>query len=275
MSDFRLLPSSAWCACLLVSSISTTAVAGPPFLTDDPDTVPCGHYETYLFVTYDRGPGSTAWALPAFEFNLGASPNLQLHVVVPAAYLVPQGAYGLGDVELGAKYRLVREGASVPEVAVFPLVEVPTGDRARGLGNGRTWMRLPVWVQKSGGPWTTYGGIGYEVNQAEGMKNSLFAGWLLQRQISRRLILGTEVYSQQARAVEGHESTSVDAGGYYNVREDVSVLFMLGHTIAGEEHTVAYVGLYYTWGRPSVQPVAGAGLSALAGRTRSTPRGSW
>jgi hypothetical protein len=233
---------------LLAVLLSSTAFAGPPFLTDDPEPVPWRHYEAYLFSTVDRGPGAGLWVLPAFEFNIGAAPNLQLHAIVPAAYVTPMDAYGIGDIELGAKYRFIPETGKQPEVGVFPLVEVPTGNSRLGLGNGQLWARLPVWVQKSRGPWTTYGGVGYQINHAPGMKDSLFAGWLIQRQITKRLVLGTEVYHQEAQSVGARQTTFTDAGGYYNFRENLSLLFMLGHTVGGERHTAGYLGLYYTWG---------------------------
>ena len=59
--------------------------------------------------------------LPAAEFNMGAAPNLQLHVIIPGAYLYPSDAYGIGDIELGAKYRVVQEHGKRPQVGVFPL----------------------------------------------------------------------------------------------------------------------------------------------------------
>ena len=34
-----------------------------------------------------------------------------------------------------------------------------------------------------------------------------------------------------------------------NFKNNLSLLFMLGHTITGERHTVGYLGLYYTWGK--------------------------
>ena len=45
-----------------------------------------------------------------------------------------------------------------PMIGVFPLVEAPTGDARRGLGAGHTREFLPLWLQKSFGGWTTYGG---------------------------------------------------------------------------------------------------------------------
>jgi len=232
---------------------SIPAFAGPPFQTDDPDPVPWHHYEAYLFSTTDQGRGVSSSELPAAEFNVGAAPNLQLHIIIPGSYVTPQGSYGIGDVELGAKYRFLQETGKRPEVGVFPLIEAPTGNSRLGLGNGQLWARLPIWVQKSHGPWTTYGGAGYQINRAHGMKDSLFAGWLVQRQITNRLVLGGEVYHQEAQSVGGRQTTFIDPGGYYNFRENLSLLFMLGHTITGERHTVGYLGLYYTWGRKASQ----------------------
>ena len=230
-------------------SAGEPAVAGPPFQTDDPEPVPFHHYEAYVFGVVDRSGGSTYLQAPAFEFNLGAAPNLQLHVVVPMVYETTGHQFGVGDVELGVKYRFVQESARRPQIAAFPMMELPTGDGERGLGNGRVWARLPVWLQRSYGPWTTYGGIGYEVNHAPEMKDSLFAGLFLQRRFHERLALGAEVFSQQAQEVGGRGATFVDAGGTLDFRENLSLLFMLGHTIAGESHGVGYLGLYYTWGR--------------------------
>jgi hypothetical protein len=223
--------------------------AGPPFQTDDPEPVAFRHYEAYLFGTFDRAAGSTFSQVPAIEFNWGAAPNLQVHMILPGAYMSANGAYGVGDAEFGLKYRFVQEAANRPEIGIFPAVELPTGNSRLGLGNGQVWARLPVWAQKSYGPWTTYGGVGYQINHAPGMKDSMFAGWLLQRQISKRLTLGGEAYHQGSQTAGGRQSTFADAGGYYNVRQNLSLLFMLGHTISGERHTVGYLGLYYTWGR--------------------------
>jgi hypothetical protein len=236
-------------AAALTVACAASAPAGPPFLTDDPEPVKWRHFEAYLFGTADRGPGGSAFVVPAFEFNVGAAPNLQLHVIVPAAYLTPGRAWGLGDIELGAKYRFIEETDARPQVGVFPQLELPSGDSRRGLGNGHLWARLPVWVQKSRGAWTTYGGVGYEINRAPGMQDSFFAGWLVQRQITTRLILGTEVFHQDAQAVGARQTTFSNVGGYYTVHGDVSLLFMVGHTFAGESHSVGYLGLYYTWGR--------------------------
>lgn len=235
-------------ALLLVLFSASRVFAGPPFQTDDPVPVPFHHYEAYVFGTTDNSGGSTFSQGPAFEFNVGAAPNLQFHIVVPMAYLNPDNNFGMGDVELGAKYRFIQETKHRPQAGIFPMLELPTGDNQRGLGNGQLWAKIPVWLQKSSGPWTTYGGTGYQINHAPEMKDSWFAGWLVQRDVNKRLTLGTEVFSQQAQQLGTRETTFIDAGGYYNFTPNFQLLFMGGHTVAGDRHTVAYLGLYYTWG---------------------------
>jgi hypothetical protein len=78
------------------------------------------------------------------------------------------------------------------------------------------------------------------------MRDSFFAGWLLQRTLSDRLTLGAEVFAQGAQTTGGQGSAFIDGGGYYNFTPKLSLLFMLGHSVAGEAHTVAYLGLYWT-----------------------------
>src|ERR1700722_8707392 len=63
--------------------------AGPPFQTDDPTPVDLGHYEAYIFGTLDGTPAELDTAGPAFEFNWGAIPNIQLHAILPFGAAVP------------------------------------------------------------------------------------------------------------------------------------------------------------------------------------------
>ena len=236
------------CAC-------SSARAGPPFQTDDPEPVDFRHWEAYFFSDYDNTAIGTMTQGPALEFNWGAVPDVQLHLVVPAAAFVPAAgaaAFGMGDTEMGVKYRFLHETKHRPEFGIFPFVEVPTGSAKAGLGNGRTWYRLPLWAQKSEGAWTTYGGGGEVVNAAPGMRNYPFGGWLLQRDLGKRWTLGGEVFAhgaEGAAALSTRSSLLMDFGGYYYIRKPgFQVLFLAGHSVAGQPETVAYLGLYWTWG---------------------------
>ena len=226
-------------------------LAGPPFLTDDPEPVDYQHWETYVFATGIHGPGS-AYSIngPAVEMNYGVLPDTQLHLIVPTTFVGGGGvpsASGLGDTELGVKYRFRHETNGWPQIGVFPLVELPTGDSGRGLGNGRAWFRLPLWLQKSWGPWTSYGGGGAALNSAPGMRDYPFGGWLVQRDLGSHLTLGGEIFAQDQDTSQDRGFVAFNLGGSLNVNEHFSLLFSGGHSLAGDDHTLWYLGLYWTW----------------------------
>lgn len=241
-------------AAALTAANALPAIAGPPFLTDDPEPVGLGHFELYTFGTGDSSSAARSTVGPALEFNAGVLPNTQFHLVAPyASFAPPDGAKmtGYGDTEIGIKYRFVQETASRPQIGIFPMAEVATGDAPAGLGNGRTWFRLPVWIQKSWGPWKTYGGGGVALNSAPGAQNYGFGGWLIQRDLSSKITLGAEAFTQGANAIGGSGYTVYNVGGYYNPSSQLSVLFSVGHSLAGEQHAIHYLGLYYTFPRPA------------------------
>ena len=156
-------------AALLLAALCAPVHAGPPFKTDDPEPVDLGHLEAYLFSLGGYVPGDLSGFGPAVEFNYGILPDTQFHIIVPYAFDRPADAPaqgGLGDIEIGVKYRFVHESSRMPQIGIFPFVEVPSGNASKGLGAGHTQVYLPVWAQKSWGPWTTYGGYGWWRNPA-------------------------------------------------------------------------------------------------------------
>jgi hypothetical protein len=115
--------------------LAEPAFAGPPFRTDDPEPVEYQHFELDLFSQGTKTEGGWSGVLPGFEVNYGALPNLQLHAVLPQGFNAPDGGrtgFALGDIELGVKYRFITPGEDdwFPQVAVFPLIEVPAGTRS-------------------------------------------------------------------------------------------------------------------------------------------------
>jgi hypothetical protein len=241
---------------VLLILISTAALAGPPFQTDDPQPIGFREYEFYTFAVSDGTSVETDLSAPALEFNWGAVPNVHLHIILPAATILPAvgvRAFGLGDTELGIKYRFVQETKHRPMIGTFVMFEIPTGDAAKGLGVGKTWYKLPLWAQKSFGPWTTYGGGGETIVKATGYRSYPFAGWLVQRDIGKKWTLGTEVFYHGPEGIataQTRPATLVDFGGYYKFRDPgFQFLFAYGHSVAGQAENYAYIGLYWTWGK--------------------------
>jgi hypothetical protein len=245
----------ATCAPLILAFLVAGATpglqAGPPFLTDDPEPVDLNHWEFYVFGQGDRSDENDAVSGPAIEFNYGFAPDAQFHLIAPIANLSTPGngrVSGYGDTEVGVKYRLFGETDSRPQVGVFPMAEIASGNAERGLGNGKTWYRIPVWAQKSWGAWTTYGGGGFALNSAPGQRNSGFAGWLIQRDLGTYLTLGTELFWQGSDTNTGRGVADANVGGYIKFTENFNLLFSMGHSVSGERNTVWYLGLYWTGG---------------------------
>jgi len=262
-SDSCALPFR--CRFVLLSALAcVSAIGGPPFQTDDPEPIDFQHYEFYTFASSDGTPVETDTVGPAIEFNWGALPNVHLHIIIPEAAVLPSNnpslapagigprVFGLDDIETGIKYRFVQETAHRPMIGTFTMFELPSGDAARGLGVGRTWFKIPVWAQKSYGPWTTYGGGGVTVVRAPGYRNFPFAGWLVQRDIGKQITLGTEVFHHGPEGIatpQTGSATMIDVGGYYKFRDPgFQLLFCYGHTALGQTENYAYLGLYWTWG---------------------------
>ena len=131
MRTTRRLAVVARLAILSVALVGNT-YGGPPFVTDDPEPVDYQHWEFYVASQDTKVPGDWSGTGPHFELNYGVISNVQLHVIAPLAYDAPSvGAahYGYGDTELGVKFRFIQETNWLPQVGVFPLLEVPTGQR--------------------------------------------------------------------------------------------------------------------------------------------------
>ena len=246
---------------------------GPPFQTDDPTPVDLGHYEAYVFGGVDGTPVEIDPVGPAFEFNWGALPNIQLHAILPFGAALPSNnpiyapggigpsAYGLTDVELGVKYGFIMQTKYRPQIGTFTMLEIPTGSYAKGLGVGRAWYKLPVWVEKDLGPWTLDGGMGYTIVKQNQYRSYLYGGYLVKREINKKLEVAAEVFSHAREglaAPQTQSSTLIDAGGYYHFkRPGLQFLFAYGHSVAGQTENYAYVGVYWTWGKDKQKTSAG------------------
>jgi hypothetical protein len=224
--------------------------AGPPFVTDDPEPVEPGHWETYISSTLTRDSSGRSGALPHLEVNHGPAPNLQLHIILPYAFSKQTGepeSRGLGDAELGVKYRFLQETKRRPMVGIFPLVETPTGSSSRGLGSGHLQLFLPIWVQKSWGPWTTYGGGGYFINPGPPNRDYWLLGWELQKDLNKRLTLGGEIFGTTPVAVDAPHEFNFNIGGYYNFNDGHHLLFSAGRSIRGDVKLMTYIGYQWTF----------------------------
>ena len=249
---------------LVVLTAANLWAQGPPFQTDDPTPVDFRHYEAYIFGGADGTPVEMDSFGPAFEFNWGALPRVQLHAILPLGAVFPsnnpsfapsgQGpsSFGLTDMELGAKVGFIKQTKHRPQIGTFTMLEIPTGSYAKALGVGKVWCKLPIWVEKDIGPWTLDGGAGFAIVRQVQYRSFAYGGFLVKRKINKRLELAVEAFSHAREglaAPQTQSSTMIDAGGYYHFKNpNFQLLFAYGHSVAGQTENYAYLGLYWTWG---------------------------
>jgi hypothetical protein len=233
---------------LLLASIAitTAAQAGPPFVTDDPETPPLHGWEINVPIILEHESGEQVLQTPLFDINYGYRRNVQLKVEFALLNVHVDGGQterGLGDTSVGVKWRFLEEGRLLPQMAVYPQVTLPTGDDQRGLGEGNPSYRLPLVLQKGLGPWTVFGTVGAVLQSRPGSRDFWFHGLTVLREVSPSLELGVEEYGNSPTDRDERTSMGFNLGGIWKVADALSVLFSAGRTVRGEQATTVYLGM--------------------------------
>lgn len=236
-------------ACALVLLAAGTARAGPPYVTDDPEPTRTGGWENYLYTTGTTTMGATV-GQAGIELNYGAATNLQLTLAVPEGYVSSHGLRaGFGDLDFSAKYRFWHgsDESWVPDAAVFPALTAPSG--ARGFGTGHVSLFVPVWVQKDFGPWSTFGGGGYDVNPGGGQQSYTLVGWAVTRSLGDRLNVGIEIYHQTPSVYGGAALTNLGFGAIFQMTKHWALMGSGGPGLQRPSRSGAsafYISLQFT-----------------------------
>src|SRR5580692_11415973 len=131
MLSYALRPTVVLRLALFTILTPSLRAQGPPFQTDDPVPVDYQHYEFYIFGAVDGTPAEIDSIGPAFEFNWGALPRVQLHAILPFGGVFPSNnpvylpggtgasAFGLTDMEVGVKLAIIKETKHIPQIGTF------------------------------------------------------------------------------------------------------------------------------------------------------------
>jgi hypothetical protein len=191
---------------LAVLCMGADVLAGPPLITDDPDTLPKGRFELNTAYTLDLSGrsetgGGRTWEqeAPLFDLNYGLAEGVQLKFELPLVALDPadhEGARaGSGDLSLGTKLRFLTEKEAPVSISMYPAVGVPLGSRKRGLGAGSPSLTVPVQVGRHllEEKLFVYADGGYEEQFAEGEADRWFTGVAAEYAIREGLTLCAEL----------------------------------------------------------------------------------
>ncbi len=188
------------------------AQAGPPYQTDDAEPTETGHWEIYAFGDGASSHGTLAGEA-GLDFNYGAAEDLQMSLVIPFGYSRPDDEgfrSGFGDIEIGAKFRFVHQTDTMPDISVFPSLQIPVGSSQFAPSHVSEF--LPVWAEKDFGAWSLFGGGGYDINPGNNNRNYWFFGAALTRQVTPELQLGIEIFHATPDIAGGNGATGLGIG---------------------------------------------------------------
>lgn len=222
---------------ILLEILCRPVLAGPPYVSDDPEPTDLGHYEIYFF-----GSGtltqSTRDNQAGVDFNYGAAPDLQLTAVIPVERDAATGSAsgsGLGNVQLAAKYRFLHQESEGWDVAFFPRILLASPTSAVGVS--RPSLFLPFWLEKDMGPWSTFGGGGCTFIHGSGYENSCLLSWAITREVMPDLHVGAEVFHSTPAARGVSATTGLGFGAVYDLNENIHLLTSFGPGIENAAST--------------------------------------
>lgn len=239
--------SRFWLTAAALAAFPVPAIAGPPYDTDDPEPTDYRHWEIYLFGAGARS-GGTFGGSTGLDLNYGAAKDVQLTATLPMDFVRGPGARtGIGDIELGVKYRFYHSEAAGISIAAFPRVILPSSGKR--YGSGRTGMLLPVWAQKDVGKWSMFAGGGYAINPGTGNRNYWQVATAVTRAVSSKLSIGAEATHRGPDATGARSTTTLGLGATYRLKGPLSLLASAGPSFGGRDgdkyHAYVALGLSF------------------------------
>ena len=225
----------------LIIMTSHQVIAGPPFVTDDPEPVDYQHWEVNYGLNKTWSDGAYSAGLPGIDINYGFTSNLQLHIQPKYTYVHDAGISlnGIDNTEVGIKYRFINNiyTDSTLMVGTYPMIQIPTGENKLSPSSGKAQSFLPIWAQYNQNNWTLYGGTGYRFNNWLDSKNSFFVGCVALYQLTNNFALGGEVFRESAATIGDKSTSAFNLGGTYHITDNYHLLFSAGRGLGNSTST--------------------------------------
>lgn len=232
-------------------------VAGPPLVTDDPETPGQGGWEINVSHRIERTRDAFLMESPLFDINYGLLENDQWKIEFPVLYLDSDehGSHcGMGDLLLGWKYRFLEEKNHGMMASIYPQLSTPAGNANLGLGSGHAEALFPFQVGKHfiEEKVFVYGEIGYNVVFGQSESNRWKYGLAAQWQATEKLELMGEVGGFAFPGGGEADDVFFNLGLKREITKNVSLIASCGRSFRsrdlGTPDLLTYVGLQITRG---------------------------
>lgn len=248
---------SAVAATILWSLSASTVFAGNPLQTNDPETPGPNGWEINLSHNMRFTRPAFGHALPLINVNYGWLENDQWKISIPVLETDPHPGephWGIGDIQLGWKYRFLEETEHGFQASIYPQPLLPTGNAGLGLGNGRLELFFPVEVGKycCDDKLFLYGEAGHNFVFDGSGQHSWFFGAAAEYQATEKTEFVSEIVYITFPNQNGTDDFFFNAGVNVQLAKHIVLQTAFGRSLFDEETGVpffnSYIGLHITWG---------------------------
>src|SRR5580658_306700 len=146
------------------------ASAGPPLITDDPDTPGPNNWEIETAAISQYAGREWQLQTPLLDNNYGVGDHIEVTYEIGWNEVVPKNSgaeSGLGDSLFGVKWRFLDQEKTWLDVSIYPQVQFnnPTSSARRGIVDEGTSVIIHFEIGHKIGPWDIYTEPGYTWNQ--------------------------------------------------------------------------------------------------------------
>jgi hypothetical protein len=227
--------------------------AGPPLLTDDPDTPGPGHWEINVATAFENADSEWEWGLPILDINYGIGEHIQLKYEIPWIVMDLEGEdakSGIGNSEFGIKWRFLDEDRHGIAMSTYPQIAFNTRSSSvdRGLVDDGSEFVLPFQIAKTFGPVLVFAEAGYA--WLEHGSDEWIYGIAAEYEVSESLALLAEIFGG---AEEGFHNDGYlfNVGFKYHFDENIALMGSAGRSLqepkGEEEHLLSYLGFQFTF----------------------------
>jgi hypothetical protein len=229
--------------------IQADAQAGPPLITNDPDTPGNGNWEINLAIAGTHGSDDWEPAAPDLDINYGLGERIQLSAHLSWNHLRANDdrwQSGLGPVELAVRWRFMDEERSGFSMAIQPhwASSWSASARHRGLAPANDEFALPLQAARHFGD--AIAGIEIGRNFIRHEPDEWQAGAFYSRECPLAVRCLIEVNSVWAHAA-GPE-TILNVGARKPINDHLVFLLSLGRQLSSptdEKQTLFYLGVQF------------------------------
>jgi hypothetical protein len=246
-------------AALILLLLHQHAVAGRPLTVDDAEPVAFRQFEFeagFGYVGegdlrhYDIPFGVTYGVLPRLEAGLGFGGQIEERA---EALGQERGVTDVGDLTLGAKWKVFAAERAWADQALAFTVKLPTASDDRGMGSGQTDFDLAWIVSKAlTANWGAHLNLGHTWTgdrTTDRQDDVLHYGLALDYQVTTRLQLVAEIFADTPLTAEQETAVTVNGGTRWLVADNLVVDAAVGGGVRrAAADVVATVGLTWAFG---------------------------